>query len=345
MTDTPTAQTLVAAPTIAHDAAVHAASGSVLQHAAWGDFKSRHDWDVIRAAGDNFAIQVLLKWRYGVIIGYVPRGPAVNWADADAVAACIKAMDRLCQRSNVALVLVEPDAALPPGFAAQRYGLTLSNLSVQPRRTIIVPCDKSDEALLAAMKQKTRYNVNLAARRGVTVRIGGADDLPAFWSLLETTAARDTFGVHTPEYYADLLVAFPPPHAGALLCAEYEGQIVAAALLIRGGTTAIYLAGASSDTSREHMPTYALQYAAMRWARDVGCTHYDLWGIPPTDEPPANAQGEQQNVRDGLWGVYRFKQGFGGEVVAYPAMYQKFYRPLLAPFILLGLNKRRGMLA
>ena len=78
------------------------------------------------------------------------------------------------------------------------------------------------------------------------------------------------------------------------------------------------------------MPTYALQFAALQWARDAGCTHYDLWGIPPTDEPPDAAQGEQQNVRDGLWGVYRFKQGFGGDVVTYPGIFVRQYRPLWA---------------
>lgn len=329
-----------------YDTAVDAARGSVLQHWAWGAFKARHGWEVARAAADGFAAQVLLRRKFGVAVAYVPRGPAVEWADRAAVAACMAALDTLCRTHGATLALIEPDAPFPPGFDFRAYGLVATDLTVQPLRSIIVACDKPDDALLATMKQKTRYNVNLAGRRGVTVRAGGADDRDAFWALLQTTATRDTFGVHTRAYYADLLRAFPPPHDGALLLAEYEGQVVAAVLLIRGGTTAIYLAGASSDAHREHMPTYALQFAALRWARDAGCTHYDLWGIPPTEEPPpAAAQGAQQNVRDGLWGVYRFKQGFGGAVVSYPGIVRRSYRPLVAPFVLRALDQRREIIA
>ena len=327
-----------------HDAAVTAVHGSALQRWAWGSFKARHGWRVARDAGDGFAVQILLKRRFGVTIGYVPRGPAVDWADADAVTRCLDALDACCKREGAALALVEPDAAFPSDFALKRHGLAPADFSVQPLRTIIVRCDRDDDALLAAMKQKTRYNVRLAAKRGVSVRQGSAGDLAAFWSLLQTTAARDAFGVHTREYYADLLRCYPPPDQGALLCAEYGGATVAAAIILRGGDTAIYLAGASSDTHREHMPTYALQFAALRWARDAGCTRYDLWGIPPTEAPPDAAQGEQRNVRDGLWGVYRFKQGFGGEVVTYPGIFVRHYRPLVGPVALRALMRKRGSL-
>ncbi|HEY8291481.1 MAG TPA: peptidoglycan bridge formation glycyltransferase FemA/FemB family protein [Thermomicrobiales bacterium] len=320
-----------------------AAWASVLQGWAWGAFKERHGWRVAREASSGFAVQVLLKRKFGVTIGYVPRGPAVDWQDT-AVGGGFAALDGLCEKAGAALVLIEPDASFPSDFNLKRFGYTKTSLSVQPLRTIIVRCDRDDDALLAAMKQKTRYNVRLAAKRGVAVRQGSADDLPAFWSLLQTTAARDAFGVHTLAYYADLLRFFPPPDQGALLCAEYGGEIVAAAILLRGGPTAIYLAGASSDMHREHMPTYALQYAALQWARDVGCTHYDLWGIPPTDAPPDAAHGEQQNVRDGLWGVYRFKQGFGGEVVSYPGIFIRHYRPLIGRLALRAINRQRGVL-
>jgi peptidoglycan pentaglycine glycine transferase (the first glycine) len=325
-----------------HDAHVASVHGSVLQYRAWGEFKAAHGWSVARDAGDGFAVQALFRRRLGITIGYVPRGPAVDWADANAVRLCLKALDALCKRAGAALVLVEPDAMFPADFDPKAYGFAPSGFSIQPLRTIIVPCDRDDAALLATMKQKTRYNVRLAAKRGVTVRHGSADDLVAFWAILQTTAARDAFGVHTQEYYADLLRCFPAPDHGALLCAEFAGEVVAAVLLIRGGRTAIYLAGASSDAHREHMPTYALQYAALQWAREAGCTQYDLWGIPPTDEPPAAANEGGQNVRDGLWGVYRFKQGFGGEVVSYPGVFVRSYLPVLAPLALAALKRQRG---
>lgn len=338
VTDTPRRGAAIAG----HDAHVSAVHGSILQYRAWGEFKAQHGWSVGRDAGDGFAVQALFRRRLGVTIAYVPRGPAVDWADAGAVADCFTALDALCKREGAALALIEPDSTFSADFDPKAYGLVPSSLSVQPLRTIVVPCDRDDDALLAAMKQKTRYNARLAAKRGVTVREGTADDLPTFWSLLQTTASRDAFGVHTQEYYADLLQFFPPPRDGALLCAEYEGNIVAAVLLIRGGQTAVYLAGASSDTHREHMPTYALQFAALRWARDAGCMRYDLWGIPPTDEPPEAAKDGQQNVRDGLWGVFRFKQGFGGDVLTYPGVFVRSYTPVVAPLALAAIKRQRG---
>ncbi|MCA1668981.1 MAG: peptidoglycan bridge formation glycyltransferase FemA/FemB family protein [Thermomicrobia bacterium] len=327
-----------------YDVRADDACASVLQRHPWGAFKERHGWRVVRDAGDGFAVQMLLKRRFGVTIAYVPRGPAVDWADHSAVTACFEKMNAVCKREGIVLALIEPDAMLPRDFDFRRYGLSPSHLSVQPLRTIIVRCDRDDDALLAAMKQKTRYNVRLAAKRGVTVRKGSIDDLPAFGALLQTTATRDAFGVRTLDYYADLLRFFPTPNHGALLCAEYGGEIVAAAIVLRGGPKAIYLAGASSDTHREHMPTYALQYAALQWARDAGCMHYDLWGIPPTDTPPDAVQGEQQNVRDGLWGVYRFKQGFGGDVVSYPGIFVRHCRPVIGRIALRAINRQRGTL-
>lgn len=193
-----------------HDTQVEAASGSVLQRWAWGEFKTKHGWDVARIAGDGFAVQMLLRHRAGVGIGYVPRGPAVNWDDTDSVRICFDALDALCREAGVALALIEPDVPLPPAFDLPVHHLAPSSFTVQPLRTIIVPADRTDDALLAAMKQKTRYNVKLALKRGVQVRQGDANDLPAFFRLLTTTASRDAFGVHTESYYADLLKAFPP---------------------------------------------------------------------------------------------------------------------------------------
>lgn len=327
-----------------HDARVAAAGGSVLQEWAWGAFKARYGWDVARAAGDDYAVQLLIKRRGPVAIGYVPRGPAVDWTNADAVGDCLRALDGLCRESGVAFALIEGETPYPPGFDLAAHRLRPAGYYLQPPRTIVVPCDKPDDALLTAMKQKTRYNIKLAARRGVTVRVGAAVDMPAFYEMLQATGARDGFHLHTQAYYADLLRIFGPQDS-ALLLVEYDGVLVAGAILLRGGNTTIYHTGASADTHREHMPAYALQYAALRWARDAGCSRYDLWGIPRTDEPPAAVQGEQQNVRDGLWGVYRFKQGFGGIVVSYPGAVERGYNPLLTPVLRRLVERRRNVIS
>src|SRR5258708_36456024 len=99
-----------------YDVQADAACASVLQRGAWGTFKERHGWDVARSAGDAFAVQMLLKRKFGVTIGYLPRGPAVDWNDAVAVAGCFRALDALCKRESVALALIEPDAGVPANF-------------------------------------------------------------------------------------------------------------------------------------------------------------------------------------------------------------------------------------
>jgi len=191
------------------------------------------------------------------------------------------------------------------------------------------------------MKQKTRYNVRLAARRGVTVRAGGEADLPAFYRLMTETAERDEFGIHTRAYYEAAHHLFVPDH-GRLLLAEYEGQLLAALVVFAFGGGAVYMYGASSDEQRNLMPTYLLQWEAMRWARERGCHTYDLWGVPDEDEPTLEATFTGRS--DGLWGVYRFKRGFGGRLVRTAGAWDLVYAPLRYRLYELAVRALRGRL-
>jgi lipid II:glycine glycyltransferase (peptidoglycan interpeptide bridge formation enzyme) len=153
----------------------------------------------------------------------------------------------------------------------------------------------------------------LAERKGVTIRRGTTTaDMACFYELSRITAVRDGFAIHSADYYAAALDAFPED-CRALLLAEYQGQPLAGLMVFRWQDRAYYLYGASTDDHRDKMPTYLLQWEAMRWAKSSGCQSYDLYGIPNT--PPETLEAEFLNRRDGLWGVYRFKRGFGGEVV------------------------------
>jgi len=183
--------------------------------------------------------------------------------------------------------------------------------TIQPPRTMLIDLRPTVDEILATMKSKTRYNIHLAARKGVTVRPGGIADIGAFVRLLEETGKRDGFGIHSPEYYRAAVEIFVPQMA-ALHLAEHEGKLLAATMVFACGDRAAYLYGASSNEERNRMPNYAAQWAAIRWARDRGCVSYDLWGIP--DAPPAELEADFLKRSDGLWGVYRFKRGFGGEI-------------------------------
>jgi lipid II:glycine glycyltransferase (peptidoglycan interpeptide bridge formation enzyme) len=119
---------------------------------------------------------------------------------------------------------------------------------------------------------------------------------------------------------------FQPDHA-ALFIASYAGRDLGALMAFRLGESAWYLYGASSNEERDRMPNHALQWEAMRWARENGCKTYDMWGIPDEEEAVLEAQFETRH--DGLWGVYGFKRGFGGRVWRSVGAWDRVYNPLL----------------
>jgi lipid II:glycine glycyltransferase (peptidoglycan interpeptide bridge formation enzyme) len=185
------------------------------------------------------------------------------------------------------------------------------------------------------MKQKTRYNIRLGQRKGVVVR--RSSDLDVFNRLMEATGERDAFGVHSPEYYRRAHELFHPHEMCELLVAEAEGQALAALMVFARGRRAWYFYGASNDEERNRMPTYLLQWEAIRWARVQGCTDYDLWGVPDTDEETLEAQFTRRS--DGLWGVYRFKRGFGGQLRRAPDPLDRVYMPLFYRLYLWWANR------
>lgn len=297
--------------------------GHVLQMSAWGELKSAFGWTAERIAlaeGGSLRAGALVLYRLlplGLgLLAYIPRGPLVDWERPDEAQALLAAAERAARARGALALVVEPDLPDEPRWQdlLASLGLRPSPLGgIQPRRTLVVDIGRPEEEILAAMRQKTRYNIRLAARRGVVVREGTEADLPAFYRLMEATARRDRFGIHPQAYYERAYRLFVPQGRAALLMAEVEGVPVAGLMVFALPPRAWYFYGASGDAHREKMPTYLLQWEAMRWARARGCTEYDLWGIPDADE--ATLEAEFTRRQDGLWGVYRFKRGFGGRVV------------------------------
>ena len=263
----------------------------------------------------------------------MPRGPVVHWQNRDASAAILNAMQKAARRRRAWALWLEPELYDTPEARAQlqTLGLKLAPRTIQPPRTILVDIAPSEDEILAQMRSKTRYNIRLAERKGVTVREGSVGDAGKFYGLMTETGTRDAFGIHSLMYYRRVLELFlpsqPPPAAQvALLLAEVEAELVAALVVFALGNKAWYLYGASSNRHREKMPAYALQWAAIRWAKARGCTIYDLWGIPDADPETLEVQFTERS--DGLWGVYRFKRGFGGEVVRCVGLWEKALNPL-----------------
>ncbi|MDX1615471.1 MAG: peptidoglycan bridge formation glycyltransferase FemA/FemB family protein [Candidatus Promineifilaceae bacterium] len=298
--------------------------GSVLQTARWAQLKSRFGWQAervwLRQNGQLVAgAQMLVRAAaLGLMrVAYVPHGPLVTWHDDEQTAVLFNQLDFAAYERGAGLLKFEPllwqDQWAPAAWRqlSQRHDFNIETDSIQPPRTIVINLEADEDEILGRMKQKTRYNIRLAARKGVTVRQGGLDDVAIFNDLITKTSRRNEFGVHEPEYYRAAFEIFAPHQAG-LFIAEYQQKPLAAIMVFVNGTRAAYLYGASSNEERQRMPTYAVQWAAIRWAKAHGCLEYDLWGVP--DEPETILEETFTERNDGLWGVYRFKRGFGGEL-------------------------------
>ncbi len=376
-------------------------AGHILQTSGWAALKGSFGWTSQRVVlrtipspqapiiGGASILFRRLPW--GQSLAYVPRGPVVDWDDP-AQARAVLTMARECGRKqHAALLKIEPELPASPELAEQlaAFGFRPSPQRIQPLSTIHVDLAAGEDAILAAMKPKWRYNVRLAERKGVTVRAGTPADLPAIQALMDVTGARDGFGVHSAEYYRTATALFAPqmktsppypplplrgtqavlPGEGGVgaplpsqgepvlsvskegrgvgemtwLLAEHEGALLAAIALFALGRMAWYIWGASSDEGRNLMPNHALQWAAMRRAIARGCRIYDLWGIPDEvgENPAAYAEPESWG-EGGLWGVYRFKQGFGGRVIRYTGAWDLPLSGIGYRLYRLALRVRRG---
>ncbi len=194
------------------------------------------------------------------------------------------------------------------GDRPEAGGLRKSSDDIQPPSTVMVDLSPPLEGVLSSMKPKTRYNIRLAEKKGVTVSEGADADLDAWYGLYRETAERDKIAIHSKAYYADLFRAAREYGAAAprviLFLARAEGELLAGNIVILWKETGIYLYGASSGEKRNLMPTYALQWEAMRAARERGCLRYDLYGVPPRPDP-----GHP------MFGLYQFKTGFTDKVL------------------------------
>ncbi len=293
-----------------------------LQCGAWGEVKAHYGWSPIRLQVNQAGAQVLFRQLpLNQTIAYIPKGP-VGEPDREFWVE----LDRLCRSRNAIFLKVEPDGwegdsiSMEPELQA----LFLPSTTIQPRRTIVLDLTGGEEAILARMKQKTRYNIRLAEKKDVLVKPWR--DFDALGEMFAVTAARDGFGVHTPAYYRRVFEEFRKTGQAEVFCACHQDIPLAAILVIKQGGRAWYVYGASNNLERNRMPAYLVQWEGIRWAFSHGCQYYDLWGIP--DELETMLEENFETRSDGLWGVYRFKRGFGGDVLRSPEAWDRVYAQL-----------------
>jgi peptidoglycan pentaglycine glycine transferase (the first glycine) len=267
---------------------------------------------------------------------YAPKGPLLDWADEKLRNRVLTDLQVLAKKEGAIFLKADPNVVLGTGVlgsgedvsnqeghavqaALLGRGWRYSSDQIQFRNTVLIDLDRSEQELLARMKQKTRYNVRLAEKKGVSLRIGTQADLDMLYKMYAETSVRDGFVIRDQNYYRTVWQTFMQKsqspvsslpitnHQSPLaepLIAEVDHEPVAAIFVFYFAGRAYYVYGMSRDVHREKMPSYLLQWEAIKRGRRQGASVYDLWGAP-----------EMFDETDSMWGVYRFKEGLGGRVV------------------------------
>ncbi len=320
------------------DALVAQRGGHVLQSWGWGTFKGEFGWQPLRLAvtdgRSTAAAQLLIRPHYGLSAAYVPRGPLFSGDDL-LDRALLQALRRVARRRRAVFLRLEPNVfdsnesahSLHSWLQVQSFRI---GEPLQPRTSIHLDLTPQPDALFAGFSKGHRADVRRAERNGVTVRVGTTEaDLDTFYEIMQQTGARQQFGIHGRDYYAAALRLFGD--AAHLLLAEWQDTAVAAFLVFAWGREAQYMYSGSTETGLKQGANHLLQWHAIRWARERGSACYDFWGIPDAfgrmarasaDELPAL---EEEAKGHPLYGVYRFKKGWGGRVVRYLPAYDQVY--------------------
>ena len=269
---------------------------------------------------------------------YSPKGPLLDWSNEALRNRVLDDLQSFAKKQGAIFFKMDPDVVLGTGVPdrvdnvidnngqtvmseLKRRGWGYSSDQIQFKNTILIDLSPTEDELLARMKQKTRYNIRLAEKKGVSVRVGRLGDLPRLYKMYAETSVRDGFVIRNEEYYKTvwetfmtnakspvsnspiinhlLLMPFTEP-----LIAEVDGEPIASIFIFYFAGRAYYVYGMSRDKYREKMPSYLLQWEAIKRAKAYGCTVYDLWGAP-----------DEFDESDSMWGVFRFKEGLGGKVV------------------------------
>lgn len=328
----------------------------LLQAWEWAQVKEKYGWKARpmiwrSATGErpSAAAMVLERTISPGVFGtrlrvlYIPKGPNLDWEDAALRARVIEDLQILAKREDAIFIKLDPDVKLGVGFPGagdatedqcghtiqselKEQGWLFSPDQIQFRNTVLINLSPSEDELLARMKQKTRYNIRLAEKKGVRVRFARAADLAQLYRMYAETSVRDGFLIRREDYYQTVWNTFQTgmekpvsawvPFSEPLI-AEVDGQAVAAISLFYFAGHAYYIYGMSRDAHREKMPNHLLQWEAMRRAKALGCKDYNLWGAP-----------NEFNENDNLWGVFRFKEGLGGYVTRTIGAWDYTARPL-----------------
>jgi len=291
--------------------------GHILQAHAWGEFKRSQGWQPLRLlledAGRPVGTAQLLSYRTplaGRRLLFCPKGPWLPWGDPWPLAHFFAGLGKVADDMGAFLLRMEPEVAEDDLIARAHlrdFNVRRAPWELQYKTSWTIDLSLAEDELLKRMKPTHRRNIAKGARNGITViEDNGPATRAGFYELLRETALRDGFPLRTRDY---LMAAWDAMYAAGqahLFLARHEGQDLAGIMVYTLGTKMWYQYGASRTEGRNLMPAPLLQWEVMRWARGQGITLYDMLAVP---SPPHLDESHP------WWGLYRFKNGFGGQML------------------------------
>lgn len=260
-------------------------------------------------------------------IMYAPRGFICNPHDVETLKELTEKAQEIAKKYKAFIFRLDPDILQTDeefkNIITQLGYKTKKNIKnigqvLQPKYVFRLDVkNKTEEELLKSFESKTRYNIRLAGRKGVKVRIGTREDLQVFYDIMKTTGTRDEFFIRPLKYFEKVYDEMGPEHA-RIYIAEYEGEAIAATLPIYYGDKVWYLYGGSSNKHRNLMPNYLIQWEMIKWALEEKCNWYDFRGVSGF-----------KDENDPQYGVYKFKKGFNPTFMEFIDEMYIIYNPFI----------------
>lgn len=304
------------------------------QSSLWGQVKASLGYKTVRVLvyqNDELVGGAQIVMRsiplFGAI-GYISKGPILRPYSPELADRIVQALKQIAREYNIQLLIAQP-----PNISEdivdilQSHGFQPSSNAVSTRATLLLDLQKDLDTILQEMQRKTRYNIRLSGRKGITVREGNEADVNIYYSMLENTSQRQGFAVFPLDYYQNMWRILAPTNNIKLFIAEVDGEPIAAQLSIGFGDTLTNKFSVWSGKHGDKRPNEAIQWAAISWAKEHGYRYYDFEGIDP-EAAQLLLQGE--SIPDDMkQTVTSFKLGFGGDVVDFPEPYDYVYNPVL----------------
>lgn len=307
--------------------------GHFLQSPEWAKLKS--DWinEVLLVEDEKGnikgAMSILIReipyFRHTMM--YSPRGPVCDVHDKKTMQELVNGAKELAKKYNSFVLKVDPDVpstdeefkriAKECGFKIKENVKDFTEV-IQPRYVFRLDVEnKTEEELMKSFHEKTRYNIRLAGRKGVTVRDGNREDLKDFYKIMKETGTRDDFLIRPLDYFEKMYDDLGPEHL-RLIMADYEGKPISGVVAIYYGDKVWYLYGASSNAHRNVMPNYLLQWEMIKWSLEKNCRIYDFRGV--------SGHVDENHPQ---YGIYKFKKGFNGDFVEFVGELNMVFKPVV----------------